>query len=39
MRARAPILARWETMDLHRRLREASRAREKFVLYGGPPYG
>jgi isoleucyl-tRNA synthetase len=33
-----PILARWETMDLYRRLREASRGREKFVLHDGPPY-
>src|SRR6516164_1162263 len=33
-----PILARWEEMDLYRRLREASRGREKFVLHDGPPY-
>jgi isoleucyl-tRNA synthetase len=32
------ILARWESMDLYRRLREASRGREKFVLHDGPPY-
>ena len=32
------ILARWEKMDLYRRLREASRGREKFVLHDGPPY-
>ena len=32
------ILARWENMDLYRRLREASRGREKFVLHDGPPY-
>ena len=32
------ILARWEEMDLYRRLREASRGREKFVLHDGPPY-
>ena len=33
-----PILARWETMDLYRLLRQASRGREKFVLHDGPPY-
>jgi isoleucyl-tRNA synthetase len=32
------ILARWEQMDLYRRLRETSRGREKFVLHDGPPY-
>ena len=32
------ILARWEQMGLYRRLREASRGREKFVLHDGPPY-
>ena len=32
------ILARWEEMGLYRRLREASRGREKFVLHDGPPY-
>ena len=32
------ILARWEGMDLYRRLRETSRGREKFVLHDGPPY-
>ncbi len=31
-------LARWEEMDLYRRLRELSRGREKFVLHDGPPY-
>src|SRR6266446_4811877 len=33
-----PILARWEEMDLYRRLREASLGREKFILHDGPPY-
>jgi isoleucyl-tRNA synthetase len=33
-----PILARWDEMDLYRRLREASAGREKFVLHDGPPY-
>src|SRR5216683_3396371 len=32
------MLVRWEGMDLYRRLREASRGREKFVLHDGPPY-
>jgi len=32
------ILARWEQMGLYRRLREASRGREKFILHDGPPY-
>jgi isoleucyl-tRNA synthetase len=32
------ILARWEEMGLYRRLREASRGHEKFVLHDGPPY-
>ena len=32
------ILARWEEMDLYRRLRETSHGREKFVLHDGPPY-
>ncbi|ESR27494.1 isoleucine--tRNA ligase [Lutibaculum baratangense] len=32
------FLARWDGMDLYRRLREASRGKEKFVLHDGPPY-
>src|SRR5215831_5533710 len=32
------ILARWEKMELYRRLREVSRGREKFILHDGPPY-
>jgi isoleucyl-tRNA synthetase len=32
------ILARWEVMDLYRRLREGSHGREKFILHDGPPY-
>jgi isoleucyl-tRNA synthetase len=32
------IVERWRAMDLYRRLREASRGREKFVLHDGPPY-
>ncbi|MGH7055146.1 MAG: class I tRNA ligase family protein, partial [Stellaceae bacterium] len=32
------LLARWQAMDLYRRLREVAREREKFVLHDGPPY-
>jgi isoleucyl-tRNA synthetase len=32
------MLARWAAMDLYRRLREASKGCEKFVLHDGPPY-
>ncbi|MDP6895564.1 MAG: class I tRNA ligase family protein, partial [Rhodospirillales bacterium] len=32
------ILARWEETDLYRRIREASKGREKFILHDGPPY-
>jgi len=32
------ILARWEAIGLYRRLREAAKGREKFVLHDGPPY-
>jgi len=32
------ILARWQRMDLYRRLREQSKGREKFILHDGPPY-
>ncbi len=32
------ILARWATIDLYRRLREAAAGRPKFVLHDGPPY-
>ena len=32
------LLARWAGMDLFRRLREASKGREKFILHDGPPY-
>ncbi|HYZ33331.1 MAG TPA: isoleucine--tRNA ligase [Crenalkalicoccus sp.] len=31
-------LARWQRLDLWRRLREQSRGRPKFVLHDGPPY-
>src|SRR5215813_1625354 len=32
------ILQRWEEMGLYRRLRSASKGREKFILHAGPPY-
>ncbi len=43
MRARLPqrepeLVARWDRMDLYRRLREAAAGRPRFVLHDGPPY-
>jgi isoleucyl-tRNA synthetase len=32
------ILARWQAMDLYKRLRESSAGRDKFLLHDGPPY-
>jgi isoleucyl-tRNA synthetase len=32
------LLARWQRIDLFRRLRETAAGREKFVLHDGPPY-
>jgi isoleucyl-tRNA synthetase len=32
------ILARWQRLNLYRRLREAARGRTKFILHDGPPY-
>ncbi len=32
------LLARWQEIDLFRRLCEAGRGRPKFVLHDGPPY-
>ncbi len=31
-------LARWEKMDLYKRLRETAKGRETFTLHDGPPY-
>ncbi len=31
-------LERWERLDLYKRLREAGKGREKYVLHDGPPY-
>lgn len=37
--AREPeLLARWAKLDLYRKLREAGRGRDRFVLHDGPPY-
>jgi hypothetical protein len=43
MRANLPqrepeILARWEAIDLYRKLQEASAGKPRFVLHDGPPY-
>ncbi len=32
------ILARWEKLGLYKKLRKASKGREKFILHDGPPY-
>jgi isoleucyl-tRNA synthetase len=32
------ILARWNAMELYKRMRETGRGRPKFVLHDGPPY-
>ncbi len=32
------IQARWQEIDLYRKLREARAGREKFILHDGPPY-
>ena len=32
------LLARWATIDLYRKLREAGSGRDRFVLHDGPPY-
>lgn len=32
------ILARWEKLDVYRKLREQGKNRNKFVLHDGPPY-
>src|SRR5207237_2510260 len=32
------LLQRWQETALWRRIREASRGREKFILHDGPPY-
>src|SRR5204863_6683572 len=32
------VLKRWEELSLYKRLRSASRGREKYILHDGPPY-
>jgi isoleucyl-tRNA synthetase len=32
------LLARWARIDLYRKLREAGKGRDRFVLHDGPPY-
>ena len=32
------LLARWNRLDLYKRLRENAQGREKFILHDGPPY-
>ncbi len=32
------IIARWDEMQLYKRLRETSKGRPKYVLHDGPPY-
>jgi isoleucyl-tRNA synthetase len=32
------LLARWAKIDLYRKLREAGKSRDRFVLHDGPPY-
>jgi isoleucyl-tRNA synthetase len=43
MKAGLPVrepewLARWQKLDLYKRLREEAKGRETFVLHDGPPY-
>lgn len=32
------MLARWQDLDLYRRIRESSAGRPSFILHDGPPY-
>src|SRR5229473_1276202 len=32
------LLARWQRLDLYRRLRTAARGKPRFILHDGPPY-
>ena len=32
------IMERWKELDLYKKLREARKGREKFILHDGPPY-
>ena len=32
------LVAKWQQMELYKKLRASSAGREKFVLHDGPPY-
>ncbi|MCL4679092.1 MAG: isoleucine--tRNA ligase [Alphaproteobacteria bacterium] len=32
------ILAQWHKMDLYKKMREAAKGKEKYILHDGPPY-
>ena len=32
------LIERWTRIELYKKLREASKGRDKFVLHDGPPY-
>ena len=32
------LLARWEKINLYKKLREAAKGRDRFILHDGPPY-
>lgn len=32
------ILAQWQKMDLYKKMREAAKGKEKYILHDGPPY-
>ena len=32
------IIAKWNEMDLYKKMREAGAGKEKYVLHDGPPY-
>jgi isoleucyl-tRNA synthetase len=43
MKAKLPqrepeMLARWNRLDMYKRMREAAKGREPFILHDGPPY-
>ena len=31
------LLARWQTIELYRKLRESAKGRDRFILHDGPP--
>src|SRR5205814_2172380 len=32
------ILAKWQSIDVYKQMREIGKGREKFILHDGPPY-